>query len=449
MKKLTAAAVGAALFMCVSASAGAAGRMAAVTDKIADDSEIHILYNDSIVQYEDVKPVNTDGRVMIPFRAALENMGATVDYDDANRLVTAKKGDITISFTLMDDTIYIDKNGVSSTITMDVPMIIVEDRTLVPIRFMSNALDMQVGWDGETETVIIMDYDDYFVDLPDVMPNMTKLLQLKVPTYTKKETVFDASVSYDAALAKLNAGISGTASGSQGEGNADIKLSVNTGVVNIDGENVKAVYKDGIIYINNEAVSKLAAEKTGQPASEWCSIDINKFIDSMDVFGVDKAVFRQIMLGGTDAEDFKDAVMSNVSLDGGADIDTALKVAMQFDIYEEIDKFVSVTEGENGTYRAEIKMSNDDFINLISSMVGELTPEEVRELKDTMSLDVSSVSEFNADSIKTETYLKTSVNMDGAKTDITVNVTLTGSNENGASAQIPASSVDITNLLIG
>ena len=39
-----------------------------------------------------VKPVNIDGRVMIPFRAALENMGATVDYNDAERLVTAKKG---------------------------------------------------------------------------------------------------------------------------------------------------------------------------------------------------------------------------------------------------------------------------------------------------------------------------------------------------------------------
>ena len=44
-----------------------------------DKSEIHIVYNDKVVKYDDVKPVNTDGRVMIPFRAALENMGASVD----------------------------------------------------------------------------------------------------------------------------------------------------------------------------------------------------------------------------------------------------------------------------------------------------------------------------------------------------------------------------------
>lgn len=39
----------------------------------------------------------------------------------------------------MDDTIYVDNNGSESTVKMDTPMIIVDDRTLVPIRFMSNA----------------------------------------------------------------------------------------------------------------------------------------------------------------------------------------------------------------------------------------------------------------------------------------------------------------------
>ncbi len=44
---------------------------------------------------------------------------------------------------------------------------------LVPIRFMSNAFGMQVGWDGDTETVVILDADDYFNEFENSAPNMS------------------------------------------------------------------------------------------------------------------------------------------------------------------------------------------------------------------------------------------------------------------------------------
>ena len=79
MKKIIAAAVAASMVVpCFSVSA--AERVKEVSSVYGDKSEIHIVYNDKVVKYDDVKPVNTDGRVMIPFRAALENMGAIVDY---------------------------------------------------------------------------------------------------------------------------------------------------------------------------------------------------------------------------------------------------------------------------------------------------------------------------------------------------------------------------------
>ena len=95
MKKNIAAAVAASMVVpCFSVSA--AERVKEVSSVYGDKSEILMVYYDMGVKYDDVKPVNTDGRVMIPFRAALENMGASVDYDDSIRLVTAKKGDTTI-----------------------------------------------------------------------------------------------------------------------------------------------------------------------------------------------------------------------------------------------------------------------------------------------------------------------------------------------------------------
>ena len=85
MKKIIALALIAAMAMPCAVNAQAADRISGIYESTKDHSEIHILYNDTVVQYEDVKPVNTDGRVMIPFRAALESMGATVDYNDAER----------------------------------------------------------------------------------------------------------------------------------------------------------------------------------------------------------------------------------------------------------------------------------------------------------------------------------------------------------------------------
>ena len=160
MKKLITALLSAMMvFAAFSAAVNAQGRSTDINTELKKSDEIHILYNDKMVQYEYVKPIINEDRVMIPFRAALESMGAKVGYNDKNRMVTAKKGNITIRFTLLDSVIHINNNGSESDMEMDVPMIIREDRTLVPIRFMSNALGMQVGWDGITRTVVIMDYD--------------------------------------------------------------------------------------------------------------------------------------------------------------------------------------------------------------------------------------------------------------------------------------------------
>ncbi|MBR0027982.1 MAG: copper amine oxidase N-terminal domain-containing protein, partial [Clostridia bacterium] len=183
MKKIISLITAAAISVSCVAAASAA-RVEDISSALQND-EIHIIYNDKAVEYEDAKPVNTDGRVMIPFRAALETMNADVDYDDATKTVTATKGDTTITFELLDDTIYIDNNGEKSEITMDVPMLVEDGRTYVPVRFMSNALGMDVGWNGDNETVIIMDYDEYIDKINESIPNLKKLASYDTSIFTK------------------------------------------------------------------------------------------------------------------------------------------------------------------------------------------------------------------------------------------------------------------------
>lgn len=101
----------------------------------------------------DQPPVILDGRTLVPFRSIFEALNAEVNWIPEERKVTAKRGDISVS--LVIDTNVLNKNGVDTKI--DVPAKIVNDRTMVPARAVSEALNAFVDWDPVTRTVIIED----------------------------------------------------------------------------------------------------------------------------------------------------------------------------------------------------------------------------------------------------------------------------------------------------
>lgn len=103
----------------------------------------------------DVPPVIKEGRTLIPVRAIMNGMGAEVKWDEATKTVTVTKGEITVVIALGSNIITI--NGVEQ--TMDVPAQLISNRTFVPIRFIAQALNMNVGWDEKTGTVEIGDGD--------------------------------------------------------------------------------------------------------------------------------------------------------------------------------------------------------------------------------------------------------------------------------------------------
>lgn len=98
----------------------------------------------------DVPPVVEDGRTLVPMRAIFEAQGAAVAWEDAAQTVTAKKGDITITLVIGGKALVNDKE-----VALDVPAKLVNDRTLVPLRFVSEALGAKVDWAEATETVTI------------------------------------------------------------------------------------------------------------------------------------------------------------------------------------------------------------------------------------------------------------------------------------------------------
>ena len=99
----------------------------------------------------EVQPQIINGRTLVPLRAIFEEMGAAVVWNDSTQTVVAKKGDIVVNMAIgsLRPTI----NGTA--VTIDQPAIIVNDRTLAPLRFVAEAFGGTVNWDLATMTAEI------------------------------------------------------------------------------------------------------------------------------------------------------------------------------------------------------------------------------------------------------------------------------------------------------
>lgn len=109
------------------------------------------LYVDGKKLEPDVAPTIINNRTLVPVRTIFESIGATVNWDNSTRTVTAQKGDKKILLTIGDTIAYV--NGQKK--TLDVPAQTINSRTMVPVRFVSEALNAEVWWEAETSTVYV------------------------------------------------------------------------------------------------------------------------------------------------------------------------------------------------------------------------------------------------------------------------------------------------------
>lgn len=122
---------------------------AASQGNTADDVIVKI--DNSPITFSDQSPLIIDGRTLVPMRTIFETMGAEVLWDGDTRTVTATKDSTVISLTV--DNSVAHKND--EQITLDVTPQIINSRTMVPLRFVGEALDADVKWEKDTRTVLI------------------------------------------------------------------------------------------------------------------------------------------------------------------------------------------------------------------------------------------------------------------------------------------------------
>lgn len=123
----------------------------------------------------DVAPQIKRGRVMVPLKAITDISGAAVIWDEARRTVTVDKGGNRIVLTV---------GAASATIngrpaTLDSPVVLLEGRALLPLRFISEALGYGVLWDGSVRRVFLISKLDQIDLLGPISPVTFPFLQLK------------------------------------------------------------------------------------------------------------------------------------------------------------------------------------------------------------------------------------------------------------------------------
>lgn len=111
------------------------------------------LYVDTNKVATDTPPAIVEGRTLVPVRAIFEAIGATVEWDNSTRTASGEKYGTIVSIQIDNTTAYV--NGEAR--TLDVPAQLINNRTMVPARFISEAMGCDVTWYQKTQTVGVAD----------------------------------------------------------------------------------------------------------------------------------------------------------------------------------------------------------------------------------------------------------------------------------------------------
>ncbi len=133
-----------ALFLCTGALVSAAPQYRS--------GAISVTVNGSPVAFEGMGPIQVDGRVLVPVRGVLESLGADVGWNEQSQTVVANNGRADIELRIGDHSASIDGQAVP----LDVPAQVIAGHTMVPLRFLGQALGAEVHWNERARLVEIV-----------------------------------------------------------------------------------------------------------------------------------------------------------------------------------------------------------------------------------------------------------------------------------------------------
>jgi len=132
-----------------------------VTVDTVTERTLFILIDGIEMEFDPAPYIVPSGRTMVPLRALFEVLGASVEWDDVSRSVTAKRAERSITLTIGSPVAFVD----GQQYLLDAVPEIRHGRTFVPLRFVAEALHSQVGYNAELRQVSVRSVDPRPADL--------------------------------------------------------------------------------------------------------------------------------------------------------------------------------------------------------------------------------------------------------------------------------------------
>ena len=101
-------------------------------------------------------PIILNSRTIVPIRAVAESMGGRVEWDNDSRTISIYRGDNIVELTINSEKAYI--NG--EEYILDAVPVIINSRTFLPVRFISEGLGFDVGWNEGQITITAQNTGD-------------------------------------------------------------------------------------------------------------------------------------------------------------------------------------------------------------------------------------------------------------------------------------------------
>lgn len=366
-------------------------------------------YNGKLQAIENIQNVN--GRVQLPFRSIFEMMGANVDYEDSTRKVTATRADKTIEFFANGSEIIVtDSNGTVS-IPAEIGFDYEQNRVMVPVRFVSNALGSRVGWDDETKTVFILDaykmteslkHNDNLLKYFELANNIEKnavttsdmSVNLSVPI---PETAKSAELNFKAGINAEQYNTSGTSKISLNFTHKNFNELTNYNLGELKDASFDILQTEEAVYFKTNIGSKISEllpeedklhiiQSVVKPDT-WFRLDYS-YVEKELGKPIADALFKGYSIT---PDDFLDTFTA--ALEGDTDVteNDVVFASTYFNTMEKMFSNMQITETSPNTFSVSLLMSKDEFSEIFfSSMdVDEDYEAFVSEMQDTFDFDMS------------------------------------------------------------
>lgn len=117
------------------------------------DNPVMIVNNENVnIDENGTAPVIADGRTLVPIRAIAETLGGRIEWNNDSKTVTIVKGGTTIQLVIDEINARLNNNSVA----LDTAPVIINGRTMIPLRFAAESLGADVEWDSEKREITII-----------------------------------------------------------------------------------------------------------------------------------------------------------------------------------------------------------------------------------------------------------------------------------------------------